>query len=102
MKYENKNLNRIIKVIVATLKKYGIKRAGIFGSYVRGEQKKDSDIDILIEPPKGMSLIGFIHLKYELEDKLNKKIDLISYRGIHPLLKKQILKEEEKIIWEEV
>lgn len=96
---KNKNLNKIIRVIAATLKRYGIKRAGIFGSYVRGENKENSDIDILIEPPKGMSLIGFIHLKYELEDKLHKKIDLISYRGIHPLLKKQILKEEEKIIW---
>jgi len=99
---KNKNLNKIIKAIVDILKKYGVKKAGIFGSYVREEQKKDSDIDILIKPPKGMSLIGFIHLKYELEDKLHKKIDLISYRGIHPLLKKQILKEEEKIIWEEV
>lgn len=101
MKNKNRNLDKIRKVIVTTLRKYGIKRAGIFGSYVRGEQKKGSDIDILIEPPRGMSLVGFVHLKYELERKLHKKIDLISYRGIHPLLKKQILLEEEKIIWKE-
>lgn len=84
--------------IVKILKKYGIKKAGIFGSYVRGEQKKNSDIDILIEPPKNMSLIGFVHVKHKLEDELGIKIDLVSYKGIHPLLKSQILHEEVKII----
>lgn len=44
---KNKNLNKIKKIIVVTLKKYGIKKAGIFGSYVKGEQKKGSDIDYL-------------------------------------------------------
>ena len=84
--------------IVKILKKYGVKKAGIFGSYVRGEQKKNSDIDILIEPPKNMSLIGFVHVKHKLEDELGIKIDLVSYKGIHPLLKSQILHEEVKII----
>ena len=97
MKNKSKNLNKIIKVIVATLKKHGIKRAGIFGSYVRGEQKKGSDIDILIDPPKGIGF-GFIGIELELKDKLKKKVDLLSYRAIHPLLKKRILSEEVRII----
>ncbi len=97
MKNKNKNLNKIIKVIVTTLKKHGIKRAGIFGSYVRGEQKKGSDIDILIEPPEGVGF-GFIGIELELKDKLKKKVDLLSYRAIHPLLKKRILSEEVRII----
>lgn len=94
---KNKNLNEIKKVIVKTLKKYGIKKAGIFGSYVRGEQKKGSDIDILVEPPKGIGF-GFIGIELELKDKLKKKVDLLSYRAIHPLLKKRILNEEIRII----
>ncbi len=83
--------------IIKILKKNKIKRAGIFGSYVRGEQKKDSDIDIIIEPVKGMGL-GFIGVKLELEDKLGRKIDLVSYKGIHPLIKRKILNEEIRII----
>ena len=86
--------------IIKILKKNKIKKAGIFGSYVRGEQKKNSDIDIIIEPAKGMGL-EFIGVKLELEDKLRRKIDLVTYKGIHPLLKKRILKEEIRIIWNE-
>lgn len=98
MKNKKDELKKLKPKIVGTLKKYGVKKAGIFGSFVRGEQKKGSDIDILIMPPKSMSLIDFVGVKLELEDNLKNKIDLVSYRGIHPLLKKQILKEEVKII----
>lgn len=94
---KNKDLNKIKKIIVATLKKYGIKRAGIFGSYVRGEQKKGSDIDILIQPPKGMGL-KFIGVKLELEKKLGRKIDLVTYKYLSPYLKKSILEDEVRII----
>lgn len=97
MEYKNKNLNSIIRVIVATLKKYGIKRAGIFGSYVRGEQKKGSDIDILIEPPKGIGF-GFVGIEIELEKKLGKKVDLVTYKYLSPYLKKRILESEVRII----
>lgn len=97
-KKETESLRKIKQKIIKILKKNKIKKAGIFGSYVRGKQKKKSDIDILILPPKNMSLLGFVHVKNELENKLGIKIDLVSYRGIHPLLKKQILDEEVKII----
>ncbi len=83
----------IIKKIVRVLRGYGVKKAGIFGSYARGEQKKKSDIDVIIEPPKGMGL-KFVRLAMELEEKTGKKVDLVSYNGIHPLLRSKILKEE--------
>jgi len=85
--------NKIVKI----LKKNKITRAGIFGSYARGEQKKNSDIDILVEPPKGIGF-GFVGVQFEIEDELGKKVDFVSYKTIHPRLKKQILKEEIKII----
>ena len=94
-----KELEKIKPKIIKILKKNKIRRAGIFGSYVRGEQKKKSDIDILILPPKTMSLLDFVHVRHELEDKVGKKVDLVSYRVIHPILKERILKEEVKIIW---
>lgn len=90
-------LKEIKPKILEILKKNNIKKAGIFGSYARGKAKKNSDIDILVEPPKGIGF-GFVGIQFELEDKLKKKVDLVSYGAIHPLLKKRILKEEIKII----
>jgi len=91
-------LDKIVPKIRQILKKNKIKRAGIFGSYARGDFKKNSDIDILIMPPKDMSLLDISGIKIELEDNLNKKVDLVSYNYIHPSLKENILKSEVKII----
>ena len=93
----NKNISRIKSKIIPLLRKNKVKKAGIFGSYVRGEQKKDSDIDILIEPPRGMGF-GFIRFERELSKELGKKVDLLTYNGIYHLLRKRILKEEIRII----
>ncbi|MFA4952915.1 MAG: nucleotidyltransferase family protein [Candidatus Pacearchaeota archaeon] len=90
-------LNKIIPKIKRILKKNKIKKAGIFGSYAKGEQKKDSDIDILIEPPKGMGF-GFVRIQFELEDKLGKKVDLVTYKYLSPYIKENILKSEVRII----
>ncbi len=95
---KNNELQKLKPRIIRILKKNGVKKAGIFGSFVRGKNKKNSDIDVLILPPRNMSLIEFVHVKNELEDELQKKVDLVSYRGIHPLLKKEILQEEIRII----
>ena len=90
-------LDKIIPKIRKILKKNKIKKAGIFGSYAIGEQKKESDIDILVEPPKGIGF-GFVRIQFELENKLKKKVDLVSYNGLSPYLKNKILKQEVKII----
>lgn len=93
----NTELKKIIPKIKSVLKKYKIKKAGIFGSYATGNQKKNSDIDILVEYPKGMGF-KFVNIEYELEDKLNKEVDLVTYDSINHLLRKRILEEEIKII----
>ncbi len=93
-----KSINEIKKKITPTLKERGVIKAGIFGSYARGEQNKNSDIDILIETKKGFSLIDLIRLEFLLKDLLKKEVDLLTYKGIHPLLKNRILKEEIRII----
>ena len=84
--------------ILDILKKHNVIRAGIFGSFARGEQKKNSDIDILIEFEGKKSLFDLVELKLELEDRLNKKVDIITYKAINSLLKKIILNEEVKIL----
>ena len=93
----NQNIKEIKRKIIPLLKKNNIVRAGIFGSYARGDMKKNSDIDILVEPPKDIGF-GFVGIQLELENKLKIKVDLLSYKAIHPLLKKRILNEEIKII----
>jgi uncharacterized protein len=92
-----KALKELIPKIIEVLKKNNVKKAGIFGSYSRGEEKKDSDIDILIESPRGIGF-GFAGIQLELEDKLKKKVDLITYKYISPYLKDRILKEEIRIL----
>jgi predicted nucleotidyltransferase len=93
----NKDIERIKMKALPILKKHGVVKAGIFGSYARGDNKKNSDIDILVLPPNGIGF-GFFGIQSELEKKLKKRVDLLSYRAIHPLLKERILKEEVKIL----
>lgn len=79
--------------IAPILKKYGVKKAGIFGSVARGESTEESDIDILVEIEGRMSLLDFAGLKLELEEILGRKVDLGEYSAIKPLIREEILKE---------
>ena len=98
-KKTNKEIEKISSKIVGVLKKNKVTKAGIFGSYSRGEQKKNSDVDILVEiKDENMSLLGFIKLKIKLEEILGKKVDLVEYSVIKPLIKNRILNEEIRII----
>jgi hypothetical protein len=90
-------LKKLIPKIIEVLKKNNVKKAGIFGSYARGEEKKDSDIDILIEYPKGIGF-GFAGIEIQLTKALKKKVDLVSYNGLSPYLRENILNQEIKII----
>jgi len=83
--------------ISAVLKKYGVKRAALFGSIARGEATEESDIDLLVEFEEGKSLLDLAGLKLELEDLLRKKVDVLTYASLHPLLKERILSEQEVI-----
>ncbi|MBI4648506.1 MAG: nucleotidyltransferase family protein [Bacteroidia bacterium] len=71
-----------------------IKRAYIFGSYVRGDNRPDSDIDILVELEKGTDLFIFIRIKQQLEKLINKTVDLISSNGLSPRIRPFIDKEK--------
>ncbi len=87
------------KKVVPILKRNKGVKAGVFGSFARGEAKKDSDIDILIEvKAKKFSLLDLVGLELELKEKLKRKVDLVEYSTIHPLLKERILQEEVPIL----
>ncbi len=80
--------------ILPVLQRYGVKRIGLFGSCVRGEMREDSDIDILVEIEKDISLLDFIGIKLEIEETLGRNVDLVEYCTIKPLLRERILKEQ--------
>ena len=90
-------LKELKSKIRKVLKKHGVVKAGIFGSYARGEQKKNSDVDILVQTSKPMGF-AFMGIQFDLENKIGKKIDLITYKSLNPLLKDIILNEEIRII----
>jgi len=90
---------KMISLIVSVLSKYPVSKASLFGSYARGEQREDSDVDILIEiNDKNYSLLNLAEIENELSNKINKKVDLLTYNSINPLIKQQIEKEQIRII----
>ena len=91
-------IDKIKRKILPILKRYNAKRAGIFGSVVRGEENQESDIDVLAEIEGRMSLLDFAGLKLELEEALGKRVDLGEYSTIKPIIKEQILSEEVSIL----
>ena len=96
-------MRRSLKEIEAVLKKhkkklkekYGIREIGIFGSYLRGEAKEDSDLDILVdfEPEARVSLLDFVELENYLSDMLGIKVDLVERDALKPKIGKHILSE---------
>ena len=75
--------------------KYHVKTIGIFGSYVRGEQTKKSDIDILVEFEENsrITFISFGDLEFYLSKLLNRKVDLVTKKALRPYIGKYILEE---------
>jgi predicted nucleotidyltransferase len=88
------HIEEIKRKILPILRRYGVKRVGLFGSCVRGEIKGNSDVDVLVEIEKDISLLDFVGIKLELEEALGRKVDLVEYDTIKPLLKERILREQ--------
>jgi hypothetical protein len=90
---EIQNLLKTQKPFLA--QEYGVTELGVFGSYVRGEQGPDSDVDILIElerPPR-ISLIGLVELEYYLSDLLGVKADLAIKSNLRKRIGRRMLSE---------
>jgi len=88
---EIKNVLRENKDIIE--KNFKAEIIGVFGSYARGEQKAQSDIDILVRFKDGATLFDFVGLAEFLEEKLGVRVDLVSERAIRPELKENVIKE---------
>ena len=87
----------ILKVLKKELpyirKKYHVKSIGLFGSCVRGEERKESDIDILIEFEKPIGLFKFMELEEYLSQKLGRKVDLVEKEALKERIKPYVMEE---------
>lgn len=72
---------------------YGVKSIGIFGSFIKKQEKNKSDLDILIEFQNAIDLLSFVHLKNYLSDLLNINVDLVMKKALKPRIGERILKE---------
>ncbi len=90
----------IRKKMIPIFKRQGVTKAALFGSCARGEERRNSDIDLLIKLKKGKTLFDIVRLKSDLEERLGRKVDLVEYDAIRPLLRDIILSEQ-KSIYEE-
>ncbi len=92
--HNKEDIKRVINNLNYELKnRYHVKNLSLFGSYVRGEERDDSDIDILVDFEVTPDLLTFIELEEFLSDNLKKSVDLVPVRKLKPSLKEQILKE---------
>jgi hypothetical protein len=81
-------------IILSRLKKFDPKKVGIFGSFARGDNKKGSDIDILVEFKKIPSLLALIKLENDLSEILGTKVDLVTTGALkNKRIKKSIKKD---------
>ena len=98
MKKGNINLKKIIKKLEEkkeNIKKYGVKKIGVFGSFIRGKQNKRSDVDVLVEF-ENATFDSYMELKFLLERLFGRKVDLVVEKDLRPELK--YVKKEAKYV----
>ncbi len=91
------NREELFKKIAQLLKNQGARKIAVFGSYVRGEEKPGSDIDIIVEFSERKSLLELVRIERELSEVLGIKVDLLTEKSISPYLIDTIRKEMEII-----
>lgn len=91
------DIKRVLFANREILKKYKVESIALFGSYVRNEQKEDSDIDFLVDFQEGATLFDFVELQDSLSDFLGKKVSIVSRRGLSKYIGPYILKEAETV-----
>ncbi|MDI6807726.1 MAG: nucleotidyltransferase family protein [Candidatus Eisenbacteria bacterium] len=89
-------IKRILSANKEVLKRYKVESIALFGSYVRNEQREDSDIDLLVEL-KEPTYDNFINLVFSLEELFGKDVNLILEGGLSPYIEPYVKKEAERI-----
>lgn len=88
---------QIVKAIEDTTDKDVIKSISVFGSYLHGDNKEDSDVDLIIDLAKPIGLFAFVGIKQHLEKELGRKVDLVTRDGLSRYIREKVTREAEKI-----
>lgn len=92
------DLEEIKRKALPILKNADVIKAALFGSYARGEETQESDIDILVDLPRGKTLLDLVSLQYDLEDVFGKKVDVVEYEGLKSRIRDSILSQQVRIL----
>jgi uncharacterized protein len=94
----NMELRDLSEQVAPTLRRFGVVRAGVFGSVVRGEARPESDLDLLVEFEQGRTLFDLVELRDELSRVLGRRADVLTYGSLHPRLCDRVLRDEVAIL----
>jgi predicted nucleotidyltransferase len=81
------------------IKNFGVVKVGLFGSFIKGKQNSESDVDFLIQfLPEKKNFRNFMNLAFFLEDLLNRKVEIVTEESLSPYLKPYIMQEVEYVL----
>ncbi len=83
---------RLLSEKSSAIRRFGVKQIGIFGSFARGEQKANSDVDVLVEMDRS-TFDAYMNLLFFLEELLERKVDLVEKKTIKPIIRDRVLRE---------
>lgn len=87
-----------IVAIIGVTKSYGATRFRVFGSRARGDAKHDSDLDLIVDVPRGTTLLDLAGIKLDLEELLGIEVEVFTEGSLHHRLRKQILSEAKDLV----
>jgi len=92
---QSENMHSELKALEKPLRDRGLRGLALFGSTVRGTARPDSDVDLLIDvaPDVRFSLVDLVSVKNFLEDKLGRKVDVVTREGLHPAIRDRVIRE---------
>ena len=98
---EGQGLLALIKKNEGAIRAFGVKKIGLFGSFVRGHQRADSDVDLLVEFDQGKKTFdNFMNLSFYLEELLKRRVELVTREALSPYIGPHILAEIEYVIFD--
>ena len=86
-------LQKYRKEILALAMRHGAGNVRVFGSLARGEEREDSDLDLLVTLGEGRSLLDLVGLKQDLKDLVRRPVDVVTERALSPYLRERVLSE---------
>jgi predicted nucleotidyltransferase len=95
---KRRTLEELKQRIIPILKRHEVSEAAVFGSLVAGGAKETSDLDLLIEFEGEKSLLDLVALKLDLEEEMDKKVDVLTYQALHPSIREKVLKQQVRVL----